>query len=322
MARTRAVHAITTIAVVAGLMLSLLPAGPASSASGRHKLPVPYDFLVSAVLGGLEINGNAPGANKWGCQPTQAHPRPVVLVHGLMGNRSTNWQTYAPLLKNHGYCVFAITYGVPRGTPQGLDQFGGRSRMQASSKELKRFVNRVLRATGARQVDIVGHSEGTVIPNYYAKFLGGRPKIHRYVSLAPLWHGTNPAGLATLSEMGAPYGGTALIDQAMSRNFASGRQLLTHSAFMKKMRRGGTPVVKGIRYTNIVTKYDELVSPYTSGVQRGMKNYVVQDFCDKDYAEHFQIAADPVAARLVLNTLDPAHRKKVPCRLVLPFVGG
>ena len=39
------------------------------------------------------------------------HPRPVVLVHGTAGNRSTNWQTYGPLLKNNGYCVFALDYG-------------------------------------------------------------------------------------------------------------------------------------------------------------------------------------------------------------------
>lgn len=322
MARTHAVRVSTIVVALAGLMLSLLPLSPATAARADRKLPVPYDFLVSAVLAGLQVDGSAPGSNHWSCKPTTAHPRPVVLVHGLMGNRSTNWQTYAPLLKNHGYCVFALTYGVPKSSPPGLDQFGGRTRMQASAAELGRFVDRVLRATGARGVDILGHSEGTVIPDYYAKFLGGRTKIRRYVSLAPIWHGTNPAGLATLSTLGTPFGGARLIDRVLGDNFASGSQLLAHSAFIKKLRRGGTPVVKGIRYTNIVTKYDELVSPYTSGVQRGMKNYVVQDFCGKDYAEHFQIAADRVAARLVLNTLDPAHKQKVPCRLVLPFVGG
>ena len=40
-----------------------------------------------------------------------------MLVHGTAGNKNTNWQTYAPLLANNGYCVFALTYGVTAGTP-------------------------------------------------------------------------------------------------------------------------------------------------------------------------------------------------------------
>jgi triacylglycerol lipase len=46
------------------------------------------------------------------------------------------------------------------------------------------------------------------MPDYYAKFLGGAPKIDKYVSLAPIWHGTNPLGLAALSRLGANYGST------------------------------------------------------------------------------------------------------------------
>jgi triacylglycerol lipase len=53
-----------------------------------------------------------------------------------------------------------------------------------------------------------------------------------------------------------------------------------------------------------------------------MTDLVVQDFCRLDFSEHFEIAADPVAAALVLNALDPAHPRSVPCRPVLPFVGG
>ena len=303
----------TLVAAVLGLTL------PAPSYA--DPLPVPYYFLPSAVLGAIPPNGNAPGTNDWTCKPTAAHPRPVVLVHGLSGNKATNWQTYGPLLKNNGYCVFALTYGVNKTAPTPIDQLGGLNRMQDSAVEVKAFVNRVLKATGASKVDFLGHSEGTVVPNYYAKFLGGAPKIKRYVSLAPLWHGTDPAGLDTISEFGTPFGVTPLLGQLLAPFFASGPQLLAHSAFWAKMRSGGTPVVAGIEYTNIVTKYDELVQPYTSGIEPGMRNYVVQDFCAQDFGEHFEIAADPVAARIVLNALDPAHKKPVPCRLVLPFVG-
>jgi triacylglycerol lipase len=302
--------------LLAAAVTLLLPAP-----SYADPLPVPYYFLPSAVIGALPPNGNPPGANIWTCKPSTAHPRPVVLVHGLTGNKATNWQTYAPLLKNNGYCVFALTYGVNKSAPPVIDQLGGLNRMQDSAVELKAFIAKVLTATGARKVDIVGHSEGTVVPDYYVKFLGGAAKVKRYVSLAPLWHGTNPAGLDTISEIGSPFGVTAAVGQALDPYFASGPQLLAHSAFWTKLRSGGTPKVDGVEYTNIVTKYDELVQPYTSGIQPGMKNYVIQDFCATDYAEHFEIAADPVAARVVLNTLDPSHAKPVPCTLVLPFVG-
>ena len=94
----------------------------------------------------------------------------------------------------------------------------------------------------------------------------------------------------------------------------------TGSPFMQKMRRGGV-AVSGIKYTNIVTKYDQLVRPYTSGIESGMRNIDVQSKCAQDYAEHFEIAADPVAAAYVLNALDPAHPRPVPCMLVLPYEG-
>ena len=53
----------------------------------------------------------------WTCRPSAAHPRPVVLVHGLLANMTDNWQTMSPLLANNGYCVFALTYGTDADPP-------------------------------------------------------------------------------------------------------------------------------------------------------------------------------------------------------------
>ncbi len=291
-----------------------LAAAPASSAADQY--PVSYNFLSSAVLAGTNVDGDAPGSNLWDCKPTARHPRPVVLVHGTAGNKNTNWQTYAPLLANNGYCVFALTYGVAAGTPTGVDQFGGLDAIETSAQQLKEFVAKVRTATGARQVDIVGHSQGTLMPNYYAKFLGGAPYIHSYVSLAPLWHGTNLGSAGQMNQSMNVYAPSA----NETPGCAACSQMGTGSEFMTKMRAGGV-AVKGITYTNIVTKYDELVSPYTSGIEPGMRNITVQDGCATDYTEHFEIAADPVAAGYVLNALDPAHPRPVPCTVVLPFEG-
>ena len=292
--------------------VTLLLAGVVAPAVAASSYPVPYTFLPSAVAGGAQEN--APGSNDWSCQPSAAHPRPVVLVHGTFGNKSTNWQTYAPLLANNGYCVFALTYGVDHTGGPATEKFGGMARMQDSAVELKRFVAKVLTATGANKVDIVGHSQGTLMPDYYVKFLGGAQHVKRYVSLSPLWHGTQVAdpGAITGQAFGAPASQTPFC-------VACG-QFAPDSAFMRKMRTGGVKV-PGVEYTNIMTKYDELVVPYTSGREPGMRNIVVQDHCDTDYTEHFQIAADKVASVYVLNALDPTHPRPVPCVVVLPFVG-
>jgi triacylglycerol lipase len=275
-------------------------------------LPVQYNFLPAAIFGGAP-NANAPGTNDWSCKPTAAHPRPVVLVHGTLGNRSTNWQTYGPLLKNNGYCVFALTYGstVPLPFPGA---FGGLGDIKASASALKVFVAQVLTATGASKVDLIGHSQGTLMPDYWLKYLGGAGKVGSYISLAPLWHGTSLAGPP--AQMGA-----AFPNPLDSIGPAFG-QMGTGSAFMTQMRSGAGVKVPGVKYVNIMTKYDELVKPYTSGSEPGMTNIVIQDHCKSDYTEHFEIAADKNASIFVLNALDPAHPRPLVCSLVLPFVGG
>ena len=103
---------------------------------------------------------------------------------------------------------------------------------------------------------------------------------------------------------------------------ASCPEFLAGSAFINKLRDGGI-AVPGVSYTSIVTRNDELVSPYTSGIESApnMTNLVVQKQCPLDQAEHVSMAADPVVAQDVLNALDPKHPGPVPCTLVLPLVG-
>ena len=296
-----------TAAVTSLLAGLLLTAAPAQATP----LPVPYNFLPAAIIGGPP-NANAPGTNDWSCKPTAAHPRPVVLVHGTLGNRSTNWQTYGPLRKNSGYCVFSLTYGATVPVPYP-GAFGGLGDIRASARELGVFVDRVLAATGAAKVDLVGHSQGTLMPDYWVKFLGGAPKVRSYISLAPLWHGTASSGPP-------PQMSAAFPNPFDSFGPAFG-QMSTGSPFLTQLRAGGV-AVPGVRYVNIMTKYDELVKPYTSGIEPGMTNIVLQDHCKQDYTEHFEIAADKNATIFVLNALDPAHPRPLFCSLVLPFVGG
>lgn len=293
------------------LLGGLVQASPAS-ADKSDKLPVPYGFLPAAIFAGIP-GADAPGTNDWSCRPSNAHPRPVILVHGLMGNRSTNWPTYGPLLKNNGYCVFALTYGVEYGVP-GADLFGGLDDMRTSAKQLKRFVKKVRRATGAKKVDLVGHSEGTLMPNWYLKFLGGKKHVKRFVGIASAYKGTDlPAPVFQLL-------GQLLPEGKLPTLCGSCLQFAPTSPFMKKLHKGGM-LQKGVKYTSIVTKYDELVVPYTNGTIKGARNIVLQDVCAQDASEHFQVVSSRNVAQIVLNTLDPSRNRPIKCHTVLPFVG-
>jgi pimeloyl-ACP methyl ester carboxylesterase len=200
-----------------------------------------------------------PGANDFGCVPSAAHPRPVVLTHGLGANMRENWQYISPALAEAGYCVFALTYGVDERTAAWPYRPGGSIPMQESARELHAFVEEVLHATGAAQVDIVGHSEGTVMPRYYLERLGGAPKVARFVALTPLWRGTNPGGTATARDLGRPYGLSQPAEAGVEAFCASCTQFLTGSDFLNDLNSDGE-AIPGIEHTSIVTRYDELAT--------------------------------------------------------------
>jgi triacylglycerol lipase len=307
-------------AVAAAIAVVGLLAAPGLASATTY--PVRYDFSQGILAQAASPDSPPPGANDWSCQPNAAHPRPVVLVHGLLANQTDNWQTISPLLANRGYCVFSLTYGTnPSASFPGY-QPGGLTTMEESAQQLSDFVDRVRSATGAGHVDIVGHSEGSLMPDYYVKFLGGDRAVRNYVGITTLWHGTNPAGLASIDQLGKAFGISSGIEQAVSGFCASCPEFLAGSDFISKLRDGGI-VAPGVTYTSIVTQNDELVAPYTSGIEDapGMTNLVVQKQCPLDQAEHVSMAADPVVAQDILNALDPKHPGPVPCTVVLPLIG-
>ena len=306
-------HLLLPVTVLAALLLATSGAAAASRAS----YPVSYDFLENAVRYGNSTN--APGENDWSCRPTAAHPRPVVLVHGTAGNQATNWGTYAALLADHGYCVFALTYGLSPDLPP-RPALGGMADIRASARQLKGFVAKVLSRTGAHRVDLVGHSQGTLMPDFYLRFLGGAPYVYRYLSLAPLWHGEGTDQFGSFTRATHAYGAS---DTDFPVCTACG-QMSNGSDFLRRLRSGSGVAVAGVHYTNIVTRYDDVVFPYTSGIETGhpnMRNVVLQDVCPNDYSDHLEVVSSPNAARIVLNRLDPAHAVKVRCRLTLPANG-
>jgi triacylglycerol lipase len=275
-------------------------------------LPVTYNSLPAVAMTISHPGAAPPGANEWSCRSAK---RPVVLLHGTHVNMALNWNALSPLLKNNGYCVFALNYGGLR-----FGQVGGTEPVEDSGLELAEFVERVRMATGAAEVDLVGHSQGGLLAQYYVKFLGGAAKVHDVVGLAPTSHGSDAAGLDrwvwSLLQVFP-----ALRDLVDATDPAALQQL-RGSPFMNRMN--STPdTVPDVRYTTIATRYDGIVTPYRSQFLDGGRNIVVQDLCANDFTDHLALAFDHVALREVLNALDPPNARAPVCSTpVLPLIGG
>ncbi|GFH37112.1 esterase/lipase family protein [Streptomyces pacificus] len=248
------------------------------------------------------------GWNNWSCKPSTAHPRPVVLVHGTLGNSVDNWLGLAPYLVKRGYCVFSLDYGKLPGVPF----FHGLGPVEESAEELDGYVDRVLAATGADEVDLVGHSQGGMMPRYYLKFLGGADEVNALVGLAPSNHGTTLHGLTGLLKY---FPAAEHLLNSATPAFAD---QIAGSPFLTKLNEGGD-TVPGVQYTVIATKYDEVITPWRSSFLDGpnVKNVTVQDLCALDFSEHVAIGLfDRIAFHEVTNALDPAKATKTTCASV------
>ncbi len=230
-----------------------------------------------AVAAGLPSLPTA-GANDWSCKPTRAHPSPVVIVHGTLGDRSSLLNRLSSTMKRAGYCVFSLDYGLRATRP-----------IEDSAAQLKTYVDRVLSATGAAKVSMVGHSQGGMMPRYYITFLGGAGKVDDLIGLAPSNHGTsNPL----------------LLFPGLSYLCPACLQQKTGSGFLRSLNAGDeTPA--SVSYTNIVTQYDAVVLPYTSGYLSGPQttNIRLQAKCRSALVGHVLLPANGPAIRLVLDAL-------------------
>ena len=147
---------------------------------------------------------------------------------------------------------------------------------------------------------MVGHSQGGMMPRYYLKFLGGagqgrRPRRPR--ALQPR-HRRTPARSSPAR-------------RSARRATSSAPARPSSRTSTRATRRPGA-----VSYTQIETRYDEVVTPYTSAfLAPGPRtaNVLLQDACPAEVIDHHEMPNDGLAIRWALQALgrpgpaDPAH---------------
>jgi triacylglycerol lipase len=172
--------------------------------------------------------GSRPDSEYIGLQPVPADTaptaRPVLLVHGLGGTKSS-WSHLAKTLSARGLTFAAVTY-APFGTS-----------VERLADRLAVDVERMLSQTGADKVHLVGHSlGGVVIAQALASGLLGR-KVDTVVTL------------------GAPFGGSPWAN--MLPLGALIRALREDSPLLRRL--ASAPAPDGVRWLSVTAALDIVV---------------------------------------------------------------
>ncbi|MGC0363995.1 triacylglycerol lipase [Rhodococcus sp. 27YEA15] len=306
-----AVIRISSLAFTGALALVIGTSAPASAlepmAVPMQAGPAQLTRTAAAAYSDTHADAAPAGSNDFDCEPTQAHPRPVVLAHGTDANAYRDWAALSPALAADGFCVFVLNYG---GEPDKTDY--GTGDITASAADFGTFVQQVLDATGADQVDVVGYSQGATVSRYYVNTLGGASKVGHWVGLASPTYGGVMYGLVPLVQ--AIPGGEDAVGALLS---TAVRQQMQGSDLLRTVNEP-SDTVPGVQYTTIGSRVDEMIQPTSNIALRGegAQNIVLQDLCPQNLSGHFRMPYDPFVIDTVRIALDPAAERHAPCTVV------
>ncbi|MFJ9371708.1 esterase/lipase family protein [Nocardia sp. NPDC101769] len=244
-----------TTALIGAGTVAMMAAGPAVAApdTGSGSAVIPAGNTIEPPID---------------CTPDSAHPRPVVVLPGGDGttaDTAAQWNTMLTTLRGAGYCAFLFQGGIINGNRWTGD-------IPSAARQVADFVTKVRQATGVDQVDIVAHSAGTIVSNYFLKVLGGAPSVAHAVFLTPETRGCDGAGfLAAYGIKNSPITPVQVVAAlpflstvlaAVAPDKANAVQMMSSSQVYQAIF-DGQVTQPGVRYSVLSTRNDELATPAT-----------------------------------------------------------
>ncbi|MFD1812302.1 esterase/lipase family protein [Rhodococcus gannanensis] len=243
-----------------------------------------------------------------------AGSRPVVVLPGADGtvaDTAEQWATVTDVLRGSGLCPLVFQGGVVNGK-----RWAGNIPDEAG--QLATFVRSVQDATGSSTVDIVAHSAGSVVSNYYLKVLHGSANVTRAVFLAPEGRDCDGAGfLAAYGIDNLPVTPVEVLQALpvlppilgrLSPDLAVALQLAPGSEVHGAVFADGTPITQpGVTYAVLATANDGVATP-AGGCsfidEPGVTNVLFEDaYPNASAVDHSTLRSSPEAASWVVAQL-------------------
>jgi triacylglycerol lipase len=133
----------------------------------------------------------------------EAAGTPILLVHGMVDNRSIFTVLRRNLQRRGFHRVLSLNYSVRTGD------------VRQAAERLSAHIEGICADTGFERIHVIGHSMGGLIARYYVQCLGGDQRVH------------------TLVTLGSPHGGTAtafLVPHRLGRQLRPGSDVVTELA--------------------------------------------------------------------------------------------
>lgn len=210
---------------------------------------------------------------------------PVLLVHGIMDNRSV-FTVFRRALRRRGFgTVHAVNYSLLTGD------------VRTAAHELRTHVERLREETGSDLVHIVGHSLGGVIARYYVQRLGGARVVD------------------TLVTLGSPHAGTYsayLMPTPLAAQLRPGSELLAELAGPAP----GCPT----RFLVVWSRMDQLIVPQRNARLEHPDLHVEQ--LEMRDVGHLSLPIDPRSMHWVVSALARSEHRRHPFRRGQRGTGG
>jgi triacylglycerol esterase/lipase EstA (alpha/beta hydrolase family) len=194
--------------------------------------------------------------------PTTGHQRLLALLPGYLENAATMAVMRRRLER---------ALGIPVRTLTPLRYF---TSIEALAQDYRRQITNWLSESGARQIDLVGHSMGGLIARVLVEQLGLAGTVGYLVTV------------------GAPHLGTALAPFGMGKN---ARQMSRKSAFLQELNARSVP--PGVCYIGICSAHDNVVLPWRSALSPRGDNFTLR------FRGHLTLIFSQVVVELIAEKL-------------------
>ncbi|MGF6888645.1 triacylglycerol lipase [Nocardia sp. GAS34] len=221
----------------------------------------------------------------------------MLLIHGT---NTTVEKSLGPVragLLDDGRCVYGLEYD-------------SRQPLATSVEYFVAAVERILEVNDSAAISLVGKSQGGFIARAVSLKFADRQvdPIKKAVAISGPQHGVS------MTVAGIDIAPLARQVPPLHELMPAAVDMLAGSRYLNTLN-SGPMTAPGVAYTMIASRYDDIITPYTSSFidEPNVTNRTVQDGCPEDRAGHVAASDDPRTIDLALQAVDPGQHRTLRC---------